>query len=84
MSAVKHAQPVSTGPYVSARELADRLGVSKDTIRRRTAQGIITAHRIRGGRALRYDLAEAIAQLDQPLPTAQALAIRRTSAPESW
>jgi excisionase family DNA binding protein len=50
-----------TGTFVSLEEYAEMLGVSRDTVRRRVADGTIKA--IRFGRQIRIDK-------DQPLPAA--------------
>jgi hypothetical protein len=52
---------------VSARQLAERLGQSADSINRHRITGLITGYKV-GPRAVRYDLDEALAALVKPMP----------------
>lgn len=53
---------------VSVAYAADYLGVVPRTIRRRIADGTLTAYRIANSRVIRLDLAE-VEQLLRPIPT---------------
>lgn len=53
---------------VSIKEAAEHLGVCTTTLRRRIADGTITAYRL-GPRLTRLDLAEAERELLRPIPT---------------
>jgi excisionase family DNA binding protein len=47
---------------VTAQELADYLGIHRETVYEYTQQGAIPGHKI--GRLWRYDLAEVLAELE--------------------
>lgn len=62
--------------YLSAKELAHRLGVSVDTVRRLTQKGIIPYLRI-GNRAIRYNWEEVRHALAQYARSKKAQRRRR-------
>lgn len=64
---------------VTEQELADLTKLSRDTIKRRRADGTITAYKV-GPRAIRYDPDEAIAALVKPAK--QHEETQRTTAPK--
>ena len=56
-------KPLSPGPYLSPRQVAELLGVSVKTVSRRIADGEIPASRI--GRLLRIEAAEVPRYVDR-------------------
>jgi excisionase family DNA binding protein len=60
--------------YESIQSTAERLGVNPRTIRRRIADGTITAHRAAGKKLIRLDVAEVDEKLLQPIPTVNGAA----------
>lgn len=59
-------------PYVSIAQAADEYGVSTKTIRRRIADGSLTAHRLKNSRLIRIERSSLDELLGRPIAAGQA------------